>query len=459
MSDLADLIRHDAPLSYGAGASYMFKFVLEKKYRFTSRYGDEVLLHRRDGDHIVLPRALCPVGAKDLRTNGVPGHFPSKPSPKEHQIKVFNETLAFLGQGLSGIVVAYTGWGKTVLGYAAAAHLGRKTLVITTKDDIYQQWMEGACGQNGKPNFLGLSRGQVGEIRGEKMQVEGREFVVAMIHSLSKGRLPPEWADQFGLVIFDECHRVPADTFSAVIDMFRARWRLGLSATPTRSDGKELLLHAHIGPVRAATDVQLLLPKVLRYTSSWQCPRVYRPDPEDPTKKRVVRVPHEPGKTANIEKMLAADTARNNMIGEMIKTAFERERKTVIFTTHHDFLHTLFNVARHMGVKAKEMGFYTAATTKAEKLAREQVKARPVIFTTYGMMGEGTSIDWLDCCILAIPRSQVAQPVGRIRREYPDKPTPTVMDVCDYDSPVFSGYAANRLRWYEGIGAVVKQMN
>jgi superfamily II DNA or RNA helicase len=75
------------------------------------------------------------------------------------------------------------------------------------------------------------------------------------------------------------------------------------------------------------------------------------------------------------------------------------------------------------------------------------------------MMGEGTDIPWLDTCILAMPRARVEQPVGRIRREYDDKADAVVMDLVDADSPVFAGYASERLKWYRRIGAEVKDMN
>lgn len=451
MTALADLIRHDAPKMHGAGAHYPFKHLLERRYRFTSRFGDEVLLHRRDGDDSVLPRALCPVGPNDQRTKGDPAAFPQAPIPKPHQEKLYAEAFAFVDAGLSGLICAYTGFGKTPLGYALAHRVQRKTLVVTTKDDIYKQWIDGAV------QFLGIERKRVGEIRADKTQVEGRDFVVAMIHTLAKGRLDPALAAQFGLVIFDECHRVPADSFSAVADLFPALWRVGLSATIERSDGKELLIHAHIGPVRCATEAQLMVPKVLRFESAWQCPRVFRTEPETGEKK-VVRIEHAPGKTTHVEKLMAADPARNKQLAELIFTAHQKGRRIVVFSTLHDHLHALHRAVHAMGVKTKEMGYYIGATTKDERAARDQAVSRPVLFTTYGMMGEGTNLPWLDCAVLAIPRSQVEQPVGRIRREYPDKPGPVVMDLVDLDSPVFAGYAASRLRWYQRCGAVVKQM-
>lgn len=456
MTDLADLIRHDNALFVGSMAAYKYSPALERKYRFTSRFGDEVELFERspDGKVIYLPRALCPspLGDADKRDHGQPVDFPKKPVPRDHQVKLFNETAAFLKKGQSGVVSAYTGWGKTVLGYHAAAILGVKTLVITTKDDIYQQWIEGAH------KFLGLPMHEIGEIRQDKCEVQGTKFCVAMIHSLAKDGKYPDWIVKgFGLVIFDECHRVPAENFSIVARMFPAKLRLGLSATPNRADGKELLVQAHIGPIRAATEAQLMIPKVLRFHSPWQCPRVFKSDPITGQKK-AVKIPHEPGKTTHIEKMIAADEARNHRIAELVKEAFEKGRKTVIFSTLTDHLQTMGRAVRKLGISGKEIGFYGQASNKAERAHREREKVKPIIFTTYTMMGEGTSLDWLDTCILAMPRANVIQPVGRIRREYEDKAPPVVMDIIDADSPVFAGYSSRRLEWYKNLGAVVKEM-
>jgi len=460
--ELQDLIRTDDPISYGAGATYHHKHILEKKYRFNSRFGEEVLLHRVVGQTIVLPRALCPVGPNDQRVEGLKVQFPAKPTPKPDQKKVFGETVAFLKKGQSGMVCAYTGWGKTVLGYYVAATMGVKTLVVTTKDDIYKQWIDGACGGGGSHNFLGLKRNQVGEIRGSKVQIVDRPFVVSMIHTLSKdGKVPQKLLNQFGLIIFDECHRVPAESFRDVVDLFPAKLRLGMSATIERADGKDLLLHAHIGPVRAKTDEQLRVPKVLMFTSTWVCPRVLKTVRNaDGTKtQKYVRMAHTPGKTMHMEKILAEDRNRNADLAFMILQAYEMKRKTVVFSTLHEHLHALHDAARKLGIPRKDMGFYIGATTKQEVLERNAAAIKPVVFTTFGMMGEGTNLPWLDCGILAMPRSSVEQPCGRIRREYEGKRDPVWMDLKDLDSPVFQGYSVNRLNWYRRIGAVVKAMS
>ena len=450
LTTLSEMIQHDKPISTGAFAVYPYSVKLERQMRFTSRFGEEVPLCRADLDakRLFLPRALCPVGVSDERVVGDPVKFPADPVPRDYQEQLFKETEEFLAAGQSGVVSAFTGYGKTIIGYHAAYVVGRKTLVVTTKDDIYKQWIEGA------KKFLQLPAARIGEIRGDKCEVQGTDFCVAMIHSLSKDGKYPEWITKgFGLIIYDEVHRLPAEQFSVVADMFPALLRLGLSATPYRADGKELLIQAHIGPLRAKTEAQLMVPKVLRFHSAWQCPRRLMINAAT-NEREVARIPHEPGKTTHIEKMIAADNVRNHMLARLIKQAADKGRKVVVFSTLIEHLKAIHRAClKSEAMSGRQMGFYVGATTKADKALRERAKVKDVVFATYGMMSEGTDIPWLDTCLLAMPRSAVTQPIGRIRREYPDKAEPVVMDVIDNDSPVFQGYANARLKWYKSISA------
>ena len=173
--------------------------------------------------------------------------------------------------------------------------VGRKTLVITTKDDIYKQWIEGA------KNFLGLPDHEIGEIRGDKCEVVGTDFCVAMIHSLSKDGKYPDWiAKGFGLVIFDEVHRCRPSSSARSPTCSR---RGCASASRRRPDGptaRSCWSQAHIGPIRAKTEAQLMVPKVLRFASDWKCPRTLKLDkkpasarwsasPTSPARRRISR--------------------------------------------------------------------------------------------------------------------------------------------------------------------------
>lgn len=455
LSNLAELKRHDRPLVSDSNAWYPYSYELAEKYRFKPRFGEPVSLSKRDGNLIALPRELCPVGKTDKRSDGIHVTFPKCPTPRPNQIPVFDATIEFLKRGESGITEAYTGFGKTVLGLYAAAKIGVKTLIITTKDDVFSKWYDDA------KLFLGLPDHDVGQIRGNKCEIVNTKIVVAMIHSLSKeGKYPPElqpYFDEFGLVIFDEVQRLPADHFQSCAGMFKAKCRLGLSANFKRSDGKELLILAHVGPVKVKTETELMIPTVYRIKTSWRCPRVYQKNSKTGEKELII-FPHEAGKTAHIEKSIAEDGVRSLKIADYIAMALAKGRKPVVFSTLHDHLVGLARAAVARGVAKEDIGFYIGATSKKDREDRELQLRKKVVFTTYGMMGEGTDADWLDTAFLAMPRSNVLQPVGRIRRQNDAKRSPVVFDFLDDDSPIFRGYGRNREKWYHSLKCEVSDI-
>lgn len=448
VAGLKRLSMKKAAISVGATAQYNWTAALAEKYAFTDRMGETVLLHKREGNIIHLPRELCPPPdmISDARSSGPPVTFPHGPEPRDYQHHVFDQVLAFLKAGESGIVHAPTGWGKTALGYHCIHGLGLKTLIVCTKDDVYQQWIKDA------PLMLGVAPHEVGELRQKKCEVGGTKVCVGMIHSIAKGNYTPHIMDEFGLVIFDEVHRLPSDHFGEVVTMLAAKLRLGLSAQVNRPDGRERLVHAHIGPVRVEAPEELMIPRVLRYHSPWRCPIVTRNGEK-------VKIPHEPGKTAHIDNLLAKHEPRNAMLVDLIATAFHKGRANIIFSKTHEHLHALEKGLLEGGISPAKIGWYIGASTKAEEEKREAEKGRPILLSTYIMAGEGSNLPWLDTCTLAMPYGSAKQPVGRIRRIFEGKSFPVVLDVMDTDSWVFAGYAANRMKWYSRLGCEIIDMD
>lgn len=448
-----DLQVSNPPLWVGSNAVYKSSQYYLDKFTVTSKFGDEIKLYKEFDGLVYLPRACCPIPPDDRRSLGVSVVFKKEPVPRANQVEVFNSVKTAILSGKSGVVSAYTAFGKTVLGYYAASVLQKKTLVITTKDDIYRQWKDGAS------KFLGLTPSEIGEIKGPKCARSSTKFVVAMLQSLSKvGKYPELDVSEFGLVIFDEVHRLSAPHFSAVVDMFPAKIRLGLSATVNRSDGKEFLFAAHIGPIIAETVLEERIPKVIRLCSKWECPRVSRLNKEAGVVE-YVPIHHTMGQTRHVEKILAIDPSRNHLICSAINDSYRKGRKILVFSTLHNHLESLARMCiSDFDIPSKDIGFYIGATTKASREKRDKCKTRPILFTTYSMAGEGTSIDWLDTCLLAMPIARPIQPIGRIRRMYPDKKDPVVIDIVDNGSSVFSVYAKSRLKHYSGIGCVIKDI-
>lgn len=342
---------------------------------------------------------------------------------------------------------------NTAITCKVIAAVGKKTLIVVSKEDLMMaedQWY------GSLKKFLGLKPSEIGVIRQDTCTVAGKKVVLAMLHSLCiEGRYQDWIRNEFGLIVFDEVHRLGAEHFCKVASMFPCKRRLGLSATPDRKDGKEVVFKAHIGPVRVRTSALQLKPKVLLYKSNWACPRIMMYNP-DTGKKTLQRMPHGPGKIGAIVNHMVRDAERNKLLAELTFACYQKGRSTVFFTDQLEHIERMFAILNGMGVPAKDIGKYVGGIKKD---VREAAKTKPIMLATYAMMSEGTNIPWLDACVLGTPRSDVRQSIGRVLREYPDKKMPVVIDIQDLDSPVLKGYNNSRMTYYRQIGAEIKHLS
>lgn len=447
--DIEDLIIEQQPLLTGAMAKYRHTNALEKKFSAMSRFDEPYIMYKTteasSGDYIYVPRAVCPVGVKDTRTKGFKTGFVSKIKARDaEQQRIFDDTYAFLAEGLSGTLRAGTGRGKTVAGLEVMCRLQRSTLVVVPKEDLMDQWY------NRIIDFVGIPKNRIGFVQGDVCDYQAKWVVLSMVHSIAKeGRYPKDLYQMFGLTIFDEVHRMAADTFSQALEILPSYLRLGLSATPERADGKELLVEAHIGPVRVISDAAPMSFKVLIYRSSWECPRRM-------VDGELRRMEHSAGKCGHVINMLAGHKPTNLKIAEFIGKSYRKERFMIVFSDRVEHLQDLMGLAKAAGVPQKDMDFYIGTMSKSEK---NKAVGKRVLFATYGMMKEGTDLPWFDTLIFATPRSDVKQAVGRILREYENKKPPVVFDVVHEDSPVFHGYSKKRRAYYDEAKAVVKNVH
>lgn len=346
---------------------------------------------------------------------------------------------------------------NTFVGCAVAAHVGRRTLVITTKEDLIEHWVGAAKA------VLGLDASQIGVWRGDQCPHPKTPFVVSLVQSALKG--PSRYGEQayrgYGLVIADEVHRMGADQFSQAMWWLPARLRLGLSATPYRKDGKEIVFQSHIGNVQVIANQESMVPNVIMKKTEWRVPRKLEKK-KGQLKPKLVQIAHSAGRTMHLMKSMEHDKKRNVLIAKFVRLAYEKGRTTIVFSETIGHLRAMRAEVLASGVPVKDTGWYVGLDSEvyegpaaSRKKQREQAKVKRVVFATYKMCSEGTDIPWLDTCVLGAPRSDVNQIVGRIRREYPNKNTPLVFDPVDSDSPVFAGYARQRRDWYLSLKAKV----
>ena len=202
-------------------------------------------------EHIALPRG-CETEAKELlsglgvdvrvedkRKTGISLRLRFNGTLNAHQ----EEAVEMLCRYESGVLVAPTAFGKTVVAARMIAERGRNTLVVVHRQQLLEQWLARLA------TFLDVEPDQLGRIGGGKRQPTG-VIDVALIQSLvRRGEVNDVVAD-YGHLIVDECHHLSAVSFEAVARASYAKYVLGLTATVTRKDGHHPIVLMQCGPIR-----------------------------------------------------------------------------------------------------------------------------------------------------------------------------------------------------------------
>lgn len=432
----------EAPLWTAAESAFPASEALRKRFTVTDKFGVSYSMARASGSNLLIPRNFCQGASQSISpVFSRPHDFTFHGELRDNQQAAAEAAIKHFASPRDGVLECATGWGKTVVTLYLIAALGQRVMVVVPKEDLLHQWAQEAM------KFLRLDPSQIGIVQGPRCQTD-RPFVVAMLHSLAMSEdYPPGAFDDFGLCIVDEVHRVAAPVLQQAIPRMPARRRLGLSATPKRADGRELMIYGHFGQTIQKVTLPTVIPKVVRIPTTWKVPTTY---------SRGKRVPvfHGYGRITALTASMVNDTDRNNIILSYIAAAHSKGRQVVVFSDLLEHLSVLREAAIKNGVPAADTALYVGGMTKDAYAA---AKAAPVILATYGMFKEGTDVPSLDTLIMATPRADVAQAVGRILRSYGGKQNPVVVDLVDVNSKVLVDYASARMRWYLSIGAQVVQ--
>jgi superfamily II DNA or RNA helicase len=163
----------------------------------------------------------------------------ARPEPRPFQSEALAAWRSAQGRG---VVVLPTGAGKSHLALLAIADRKRSTLVVAPTLDLVRQWYD----------LMRTSFGtEVGIVGGGEYSLHALTVTTydsAYLHMEHLGA-------RFGLVVFDECHHLPGATYSLAAELCLAPYRLGLTATPERTDGREARLDELIGPVVYRKDI------------------------------------------------------------------------------------------------------------------------------------------------------------------------------------------------------------
>jgi superfamily II DNA or RNA helicase len=197
----------------------------------TGGYRARAICYRAIVEHIL--RHKLPYKDDARAYQQTPFRIKEPREPFQHQSEAVSTWWQSRGRGL---VVLPTGTGKTYVALMAVEKASRPTMVIVPTIDLMNQWYD---------NLTAAFGGPVGQIGGGMHELHP----LSVTTYDSAWRYVETWGNRYGLVVFDECHHLPGPTYLEIATASIAPFRLGLTATPERADGQEVLLNEAIGPI------------------------------------------------------------------------------------------------------------------------------------------------------------------------------------------------------------------
>ena len=362
------------------------------------------------------------------------------------QLRPFQEeAVAKITAHDEGILCAPTAFGKTAVAAWLIAKRKVNTLVVVHRQQLLDQWQERLA------MFLDLPAKSIGHIGGGKMDRTGC-VDVAVIQSLYRKDEVKDFVAEYGQVIVDECHHISAFTFEQVMRQVKAKYVVGLTATPTRKDGHHPIIYMQCGPVRFSMSARTMTEttpfehKVTpRHTEFRMAPELTEVTIQD------------------IYAALVNDGLRNEMIAGDIVRAIESGRCPLLLTgrTEHlqYFAAKLAGIAKHVFVLKGGMGKKQRREISAALAAVPENESR-VILATGSYIGEGFDDARLDTLFLAMPiswKGTLQQYVGRLHRLHDNKRFVQVYDYVDNYVLMLARMYERRLKGYAAIGYVIEQ--
>jgi superfamily II DNA or RNA helicase len=324
----------------------------------------------------------------------------------------------------NGVVVAPCGAGKTTIALGIIARVGQPALVLVSSLDLVAQWAERVDAHLGVAcaRFAG-GRFEIGPI------------TVATVQSARDATRLDALRGRFGLVLLDECHHAPAQTFATVMGAFPARHRLGVTATPTRADGLEALIAHYIGPIVHVVETSALvdaghLVRPVYVTRTTNFHFAYRgPDDWHPLVEALVSSPER--------NTLIVDTIAKECVDGIVGLAL---------TGRVAHAEELRNLLIKRGMRVAAMTSDASKNERLDALSRARSGEIDIIVATQ-LADEGLDVPRLARMFLCFPSksaTQLLQRVGRIMRPHASKAGPEVIDFVDTRVGVLANQAQKR---------------
>lgn len=373
-----------------------------------------------------------PSGREDLIPNGyeivdkrsyVPCDFPEfQGTLRPSQQEIYDQLED------SCIINAWVSFGKTFTALAIAGKLKQKTLVVTHTVALRNQWVKEI------KKVYGFTPGIIGS--GEFSL--NSPIVVGNVQSLYKKI--PQIAKEFGTVILDEMHHVSSPTFSKIVDKSHARYKIGLSGTIERKDGKHVVFIDFFSP------------------------RIFKPPPENfmvPIVHLVnthVRFP-DGSRTPWAKRInaLAFNEEYQHSVAIMAAAYAAKGHKVLVVSDRVRFLKSCAELVGENAISVTGSVPHEQRETLMSSIASGE---KDILFGTQSIFSEGISVNELSCIILATPINNeplLTQLCGRILRKKEGKKQPVIVDI-QLKGNTAKKQAKNRVGFYLKQGWEIKEL-
>ena len=378
---------------------------------------------------------------QDERTTGKPLKSSFKGRLRDLQKPAVREVRKYE----TGVLSAATAFGKTVVAAKMIAIRKRNTLVLVHRRQLMDQWRERLS------VFLGIEEKEIGQIGGGKKKPTGR-LDIGILQSLYRVGKVSDLVADYGHIIVDECHHLSAFSFEQIMKKAKAKYVLGLTATPVRKDGHHPIIIMQCGPIRFRVGARAAAET--RPFEHFMVPRMTEAEFLSTTDQPTIQ---------EIYRLLVADKNRNTMIVEDVIQAVQEGRSPLLLTERTDHLEQLAELLKG---KIKNVVILRGGMGKKQRIAVAKSlddigdNRERVIVATGRYIGEGFDDARLDTLFLALPiswRGTVQQYAGRLHRMYDRKKEVLIYDYVDTGIPMLTRMYERRLGGYKAIGYNIKK--
>ena len=311
------------------------------------------------------------------------------------QLPVVNSFL--LPEPHDGIISLHTGGGKTVCALYIASRLRVPALVVVHNTFLRDQWIDRVKA------FLPNAR--IGRVQADVADVADKDVVIVMLQTLSMKELNDNLFASIGLVIVDECHHIASEVFVQALPKVTSKYMLGLSATPDRKDKLMYAIHWFLGPLLYKSETGDSVDTQVNV-------EVYEYKNDDPEFNEIVMSSQGMVSVPIMVNKLTGCEDRTKWLCGILEDVTEGGRQILVLS---DRVQHCQDILAGLSPELRETACILGTAVKAEVRA-EYCKTKSILIATYTMCREGFDVPTLNTLLMATPRPDIDQIVGRILR-------------------------------------------